>query len=63
MIGKFNEVFEEVNHYLSDYFNVQVCVDNLDLIKGMLKLNRPDIIVVNLTDFTGQQVEILEELK
>ena len=63
LIGKFNEVFEEVNHYLSDYFNVQVCVDNLDLIKGMLKLNRPDIIVVNLTDFTGQQVEILEELK
>lgn len=63
LIGKFNLAFEGINSYLSNYFNVQVCVDNLELIKGMLKLNRPDIIVVSLTDLYAEQVTILTELK
>ncbi|MBQ8596366.1 MAG: response regulator [Lachnospiraceae bacterium] len=63
LIGKFNVAFEGINSYLSSYFNVQVCVDNLELIKGMLKLNRPDVIVVSLTDLYADQVAILTELK
>lgn len=63
LIGKFNVAFEGINSYLSSYFSVQVCVDNNELIKGMLKLNKPDVIVVSLTDLYADQVIILEDLK
>ena len=63
LIGKFNETFEEINNYLSGYFNVQVCVDNVDLIKGMLKLNGPDIIVVSMLGFRAQQAAVFRELE
>lgn len=63
LIGKFNVAFEGINSYLSSYFNVQVCVDNHELVKGMLKLNQPDVIVVSLMDLYADQVIILEELK
>ncbi|MBQ7775238.1 MAG: response regulator [Lachnospiraceae bacterium] len=63
LIGKFNEEFEKINNFLSSYFSVQVCVDNLMLIKGMLKLNRPDIIVVNMVGLEDDKAEILVELQ
>ena len=63
LIGKFNLIFEGINNYLSSYFNVQVCIDNLELIRAMLKLNRPDVIVVSMMELYEQQLEIFEELK
>lgn len=62
LIGKFNTFFEEINTFLSGYFNVQVCVDNGSLIKGMLKLNTPDIIIVSLMEMELQKATILKEL-
>ena len=58
LIGKFNSNFESINNYLSNYFSVQVCVDTLILIKGMLKINKPDIIVVNMAGLDETKIEI-----
>ena len=63
LIGKFNHDFEKINEYLSSFFSVQVCVDSLALVKGMLKLNKPDVIVVNLDGLDAVKLDILEELK
>ncbi|MBQ9142856.1 MAG: response regulator [Lachnospiraceae bacterium] len=63
LIGRFNSFFEEMNHFLSGYFNVQMCVDNLGFIKGMLKMNRPDIIVVSLIEVEQHKDVILNEIR
>ncbi len=62
LIGKFNNNFESINNFLSSYFSVQVCVDNLIMIKGMLKINKPDVIVVNMAGLVDEKAEIFEEL-
>jgi len=62
-IGKFNTFYEEMNQFLSGYFNVQVCVDNASMVKGMIKLNQPDIVIVSLMEMEAQKVAILKELK
>lgn len=62
-IGKFNTFYEEMNQFLSGYFDMQVCIDNASLIKGMLKLNHPDIIIISLLELEVQKAAILTELK
>ena len=62
-VGKFNKFFEEVNEYLSQHFAVQVCVDNAELVKGMLKLVKPDLILISMLDMEEDGIEIFYELK
>ncbi len=63
MIGKFNTIFTDINNYLNHYFNVQVCVENLEMIRGMMKLNKPDIVIVSLIGLDEGNRVILGEIK
>lgn len=62
-VGRFNKFFEDVNEYLSQHFTVQVCVDNAELVKGMLKLVKPDLILISMLDMEDDGIEIFYELK
>ncbi len=62
MIGKFNTVFHDVNNCLVDYFNVQVCVDNIEIIRGMLKLSRPDLIIFSLIGINSETGDVFKEI-
>jgi len=62
-IGKFNVIFQDINNYLGKYFNVQMCVDNHEVIKGMLKLNQPDLIIISLIGLEKEKGKILSELR
>lgn len=46
--GKLNNITKDINAYLSRYFQVQLCSDNLEIAKGMLKVYAPDIVLINL---------------
>ena len=63
LIGKFNDSFEEMNKYLSNYFTVQVCVDNLSVLNSVLKLSHPDIFVLNTADMGENKQAFIDELK
>ncbi|MBE5940770.1 MAG: response regulator [Lachnospiraceae bacterium] len=63
LIGKFNTVFQEINNYLGKYFNVQVCVDNLEVMKGMLKVNVPELAIISLIGLDETNVKLLDEFK
>ena len=63
LIGKFSESFEELNKYLSNYFNVQVCVDNLSVMQIVLKFSHPDIYVLNTTDMGEDKQAFIDELR
>lgn len=63
MIGKFNDKFDEINTYLSDYFNVQVCVDNISVIHSVLKLSHPEMFILNTTDMGEEKNVFIDELR
>lgn len=63
MIGKFNAVFQDINHYLSRHFQMQVCVDNPEMMKGMLKLNQPQLVIVSLIGLDRESSRIFSELR
>lgn len=50
LIGKFNTVVNETNQFLSQYFHVQLCSENAEVLEGMLKLVNPDLVVISLID-------------
>lgn len=62
-VGRFNKFFEEVHGYLSKHFFIQVCVDNAELVKGMLNLDRPDLILVSTLEMEENGMEIFYVLK
>ncbi len=46
LIGALNEVLRSVNDCLLDHFQVQLCSLQLDNIKGMIKIYRPNLIII-----------------
>ena len=63
LIGKFNSIFEGLNNYLAQDYNIQVCVDELELVQGILKMNQPDLIVYSMVGVEVVKLNIFFELK
>lgn len=58
MIGKFNAVFENISTNLKQRYHVQMCADNMDMVKGLLKIDKPSAIVLCLIglDIDGRKI-------
>lgn len=63
LIGRFNTILHEINDELIQYFSVQMCVNNPDMVKGMLKLNKPNLVILSLNGLDMEGKQILGELK
>ena len=48
LIGKLNNIVKEMNKFLSQYFHVQLCSENANVLKGMLKIVNPDLVLISL---------------
>lgn len=48
LIGRFNRITQDFNNCLSEKYRVQLGSDNSDIIRGMLAMNLPDLVVINL---------------
>ena len=48
LIGRFNRITQDFNNCLSEKYHVQLGSDNSDIIRGMLAMNQPDLVVINL---------------
>jgi len=48
LIGKLNEIIKDVNLYLSEYFHMQLCSENTNVVEGMLKVVKPDLVLISL---------------
>lgn len=46
LVGALNEVIRSVNECLADQFQVQLCSLQLDNIKGMVKIYRPNLLII-----------------
>ena len=63
LIGKFNLAFQEINNYLSDYYDVKICVDNHKMVKPMLEQNAPKAVVISLAGISNMSAAIFADLK
>lgn len=48
LIGKLNNIVKDVNTYLSEHFSVQLCSENTNVVEGMLKITKPDLVLISL---------------
>ncbi len=48
LIGKLNNVMNETNKFLSQFFHVQLCSENKNVLEGMLKIVNPDLVLISL---------------
>lgn len=48
LIGKLNDIVKDVNLYLSEHFHVQLCSENANVLEGMLKVVKPDLVLISL---------------
>lgn len=48
LFGKLNGITKDLNAFLSRYFQVQLCSDNPEIAQGMIKINQPHLVIVNL---------------
>lgn len=60
-VGRFNEIIPD-NNFFRDSFDVQICVDNVIMVKGMLKIKQPELVVISLVGIGKDIDEILREL-
>ena len=63
LLGKFTDEFRDLKECLDKSFDVQICIDNVQLLKGMLKVKCPDLVVICLAGVGTNMQEIFEELK
>ena len=48
LVGKLNNVIKETNKFLSQYFHVQICSENVGVLEVMLKIVNPDLVLISL---------------
>ncbi len=60
LVGELNQTVSSVNKHLSTRFQTQICMDSLDLVKGMTKVFEPDMAVICLVGVGDLDKRILE---
>lgn len=63
LIGKMNEITQDVYAFLTDEYSVQLCVDNEESVRGMIKINRPDIIMIMLVGWDEGHAKIFNVIQ
>lgn len=60
LIGELNQTVSTINRYLETKFQAQMCMDNLELVKGMVKVFEPDMAIVCLVGVGALDKRILD---
>lgn len=62
LVGKFNKFFNDLQSVLSRYFSMQLCSDNLELLKGIMKMSRPSLIIIAANELQEEHRELFSYL-
>lgn len=60
LVGKLNKAVSNLSDCLTDTFQVQVCSDSDDMIKEMIKISKPDLAIISLIEFTGEEKGVFD---
>lgn len=62
LLGQFNDITKEMNRFFSEKFNLQMTGADLELLQNMLKMQNPDLILVNLAGLSEEHLKIFKYL-
>lgn len=51
IVGIMNETTNDINVCLGKYFTVQLCFGGPDVLDGMMKIVKPDLVLINLVEY------------
>lgn len=60
LIGKLNTVLRNLNELLEKTFMIQLCADDINLVKGMNKIFKPDIVIISTSEMDSEKTEIFD---
>lgn len=63
LIGELNQTVSNLNNYLTDYYNTQICADNFEIVKGMVKVFQPNLALICLVGVNELDIRILDFLQ
>ena len=63
LIGKFNSVSRDMQSFLADHVNIQICPDNYQRGKSILSMYQPELILISLTDLDREISQLFGEIK
>lgn len=62
-VGKINRFFSDVYGYLKNHFAIQVCADNPDMVKTILKLEKPDFILISMLEMDRACMKLFQDIE
>lgn len=60
LIGKLSEIVRSLNECLADDFQVQICPDELTNVKAMVKITKPQLIIISQIGMEEANTDIFE---
>lgn len=63
IIGKMNKLMKDLNDYLKNYFQIQICAENSGNAAGMIKVVEPDLAIINLMEYTAGEREVFQAIR
>lgn len=63
LIGKMNEITQNIYSFLTGEYSVQLSVDSVESVKGMLKVSRPDLIIISLVGIDEGHSKLFHEVE
>ena len=60
LIGELNQTVSTINNYLQTKFQTQLCMDSLEMVKGMVKVFEPEMAVICLVGVGELDHKILD---
>lgn len=62
LVGELNETLYSLNEYMMSDFQIQMCTESVKNVRDMVRLLRPSIIVMNITEMNEEIINIFEML-
>ena len=63
LVGELNQIMGSLNEHLSTKFRTQMCMDNVEQVKSMEKVFKPDMVVIYLMGVGELDNRILDHFK
>lgn len=63
LVGELNKTVSNLNKYMASSFRIQLCSDSLELVKGMVKVQTPDLVLICLVGVGEFDKKILDYFK
>lgn len=58
LVGKLNTETKMMHDVMSQFYQMQLCSDNPELVEGMIRMSPPDLILINVKEMTAAQEDI-----